>query len=743
MKKNRYLLVILGWFVLFLLFQFACVKKIPRFAPGDEFLSALSLMSEKDYQRLLSEADAIDLTTLKPEQADKIAFMAGLAAMNLQDYDQAQRYFEYCRDNYRELEDYTLYYLAQTYFQKGEYKAAFETAKRCVDTHPDSIWNSQMTVMMGDYYAGMGKYEAALTVYDAFLFNNKESKKYPSTLYQKGKTLEEMGRKNEALALYREIWIDYPTSDAQEKAFEGINRLGAGGGFTVAELKKRIDNLYDGEAYDRVISAAAEMPALLGKKTGSLPVNINKEIEYLKAKSYFKSGKYESARELFEALLSSPENLPRVELLYWRAQCYNRLDRDDMALAGYLDIFNKYPKTGLAEESIYLAARTDEELKRYDDAIGCYETYLSSYSRGDKVRDVLWSIGWLYFMKKDYAKAEQYFARMAGDYSDRKEYPQYLYWQARALEKQNKLSEAIDLYKTIRTKYITTYYCLQAQDRLKKLGVPADAPSNKKTFDESYWTRDFGRFDSLTSDKRITSHLAEALQLMTMNLDDAAAKELNLVVDRCVGSPELLVEVARLLRYSGDYYTPILIATSRFSHLLSEYHPGQNELYWQMKYPTGYKKEVERYAREYRLEPSLVYAVMREESLFQPRVNSWAGAIGVMQIMPTTGRTIASELGMTEFKVWDLADYQTNIRFGAYYLSGLMKDFNGEKVYALCSYNAGPGNTRKWIKNSDPDMEMDEFIENIPFAETKGYVKRILNTESIYRAVYEGADRRE
>jgi len=114
-----------------------------------------------------------------------------------------------------------------------------------------------------------------------------------------------------------------------------------------------------------------------------------------------------------------------------------------------------------------------------------------------------------------------------------------------------------------------------------------------------------------------------------------------------------------------------------------------------------------------------------------------------MQIMPATGKSIATELGVADFTVEDLKDYRTNVRFGIYYLSGLMTDFDGEKVYALCGYNAGPGNVRKWIKNRDPEMEMDEFIEAIPFSETRAYVKRILNTESIYRAVYEGENSTE
>ena len=157
-----------------------------------------------------------------------------------------------------------------------------------------------------------------------------------------------------------------------------------------------------------------------------------------------------------------------------------------------------------------------------------------------------------------------------------------------------------------------------------------------------------------------------------------------------------------------------------------------------MKYPEAYKGEVVKLCRENDLTPAFIYSVMRAESLFQPRVYSWAGAVGLMQIMPATGKEIAGNIGKEEFEVKDLLDYRTNLEFGIYYLKGLMKEFDGDKVLALCGYNAGPGNARKWKSNADPEMEMDEFIENIPYSETRGYVKRILQFYSIYRSLYEG-----
>ena len=740
MKKIHYILVIIGYLVLFVLFQFACVRKIPRFTPGDEFLACNALMSSGDYATLLKEVNGLDLSSLPLDQADKIAFMAGRAALSVKDYDSARKYFEYSLDHYEKLEDHVLFHLSRAYFLAGDAPAALKTAQRLIDAYPDSVWFADTSVMIGDYYAKMGDYTKALSIYDGFLSENKKSPQYPAVLVLKARAMEEMGNKDRALAVYKEVWIGYPAGNAATDAFAGIGRLGGVGGLTLSEMAKRIGNLYDAGAYNEVIAAVTQLPALLGVKPQSLPANVVREMEYLKAKSYFKTAAYEKARETIEALLANPGNVPSTELLYWRARTYDRLEKDDTAVVYYLDFFRVYPTDSLAAEALYLAARTLEEMKRYDEAIRHYQTYLSTYSRGERARDVLWNIGWLYYMKKDYAKAEEYFERMTRNYRDKSEYPQYLYWKGRALERSGRPDEAALVFRTIRTKYIATYYGYQSELRLRALGIDVPETPKKDGFNESFWTRDFGRYDAFTSDVRITSHLTRALELMTMNMDDDAANEIELVVDRCVGDPDLLVEVARLLRYSGDYYTPIVMAARHFSHFFTEYKPGTNDVYLQMRYPEGYKKEVERFAGEFGLEPSFVYAVIREESLFQPRVASWAGAVGLMQIMPATGKSIAAQLGVEDFAVDDLKDCRTNVRFGIYYLSGLMEEFGGEKVYALCGYNAGPGNARKWIKNRDAEMEMDEFIENIPFSETRAYVKRILNTESIYRAVYEGDD---
>ena len=265
-------------------------------------------------------------------------------------------------------------------------------------------------------------------------------------------------------------------------------------------MKKRLDNLYAAGDYEGVIAAAAQLPALLKTGGAALPANVAREIEYLKAKAYFRSSHYEKRPDAIRGPHRQPRRYPTAELLYWRARTYDRLEKDDTAIGYYLDVFRAYPTDSLADDSLYLAARTLEEMKQYDEAIRYYETYLTTYSRGEEVRNVLWYIGWLYYTKKDYARAGEYFDRMATNYRDKSEYPQYLYWKARTLEKTGRTSEAIDIFKTIRKNYITTYYSYQAERRLEALGIHVERVTKKEAFDEGFWTKDFGRYDAFTSD---------------------------------------------------------------------------------------------------------------------------------------------------------------------------------------------------------------------------------------------------
>ncbi|MFW5925066.1 MAG: transglycosylase SLT domain-containing protein [Myxococcota bacterium] len=149
--------------------------------------------------------------------------------------------------------------------------------------------------------------------------------------------------------------------------------------------------------------------------------------------------------------------------------------------------------------------------------------------------------------------------------------------------------------------------------------------------------------------------------------------------------------------------------------------------------PRAHGELVERAARRHGLDPNLLFAVMRVESVYQRRIISYAGAVGLMQIMPRTGRLIASQLERHDFTAADLLDPETNLEFAAWYLASLIERFDGHLPLAIASYNGGPHNVQRWIRRYSPDMPLDAFLERIPFSQTHRYVRRVLTHYAAYR----------
>jgi soluble lytic murein transglycosylase len=151
-------------------------------------------------------------------------------------------------------------------------------------------------------------------------------------------------------------------------------------------------------------------------------------------------------------------------------------------------------------------------------------------------------------------------------------------------------------------------------------------------------------------------------------------------------------------------------------------------------WPRPYFSKAKQAARKYGIDPSLLYAVMRVESLYDHRIVSTAGAVGLMQIMPGTGRMIADSLAISDYNPTDLFDPETALEFSAQHLAYLIDNFQGRTPLAIAAYNAGAHNVRRWMRRAGGNAPVDVFLERIPFRETYNYVRRVLGNYAIYRA---------
>ncbi|UKO98251.1 lytic transglycosylase domain-containing protein [Nostoc sp. UHCC 0870] len=156
--------------------------------------------------------------------------------------------------------------------------------------------------------------------------------------------------------------------------------------------------------------------------------------------------------------------------------------------------------------------------------------------------------------------------------------------------------------------------------------------------------------------------------------------------------------------------------------------------YWQARYPFPYLREIEKWSSERQLNPLLVTALMRQESRFESKIKSVAGATGLMQVMPDTGKWIASKIKVDN-KTLDLENPNDNIMLGTWYLDYTHERYNNNSMLAIASYNAGPGNVSRWLQTI-PNQDPDEFVEAIPFGETKNYVRQVFGNYWNYLRLY-------
>jgi soluble lytic murein transglycosylase len=191
-----------------------------------------------------------------------------------------------------------------------------------------------------------------------------------------------------------------------------------------------------------------------------------------------------------------------------------------------------------------------------------------------------------------------------------------------------------------------------------------------------------------------------------------------------------LVELSTMLGEAGAHAQAIHLLKLHFTEELDRGGSAVPKAIWNTAFPTVYLPSIKTHAGTI-VDPNLVLAIIREESHYDTKALSAHGAVGLMQVMPATVQSLAKQHGQPEVARDDLFDHDTNIRFGVRYLEQLLQQFAGNIVYTIAAYNAGPTAVRGWIVKHGA-READEFIELIPFQETRNYVKRVLRSYREY-----------
>ncbi len=324
-------------------------------------------------------------------------------------------------------------------------------------------------------------------------------------------------------------------------------------------------------------------------------------------------------------------------------------------------------------------------------------------------------------------------------YPDSEDINNSLYFLGRFQERRNENASARACYNELILRFPNTYYAVVARDRLKQPSLEAATPDPERvTFLHAVKWPAQPQFPSFTPSELAQSRLDRSQLLELAGLNDFAENELKFGARN--DGTQANVYAFHLALIAAGHDNP-----DRALHYVKTYAPGYLYMpldqapvdFWKLAFPIPFRNFITEYSNDQSLDPFLVAALIRQESEFNPAVKSHANAYGLMQLLPSTGGELARHFGIRRFSASQLFVPGRNVQLGTYFFHNLLNSYGGQMEIALASYNAGPGRANLW-RTWGPFREPAEFIETVPFHETRGYVQVVLRNADVYRRLYSG-----
>jgi TolA-binding protein len=456
-----------------------------------------------------------------------------------------------------------------------------------------------------------------------------------------------------------------------------------------------------------------------------------KQYLLLKGMLSYNFSKYPEAIKYLSSFVKKAGPTPEAIMTLGRAN--RSISNDSAADSWYSRFAVLYPKHANAQDVLWYLAWEQEEKGHYQKAVQLYRQVYAVKKNGVRSDEACFRTALCQFKDRKYSLACSTLASFLQSGGDSPFANGALYWKAKCLSAVGNQSEAEAAFRRVVRQAPTDYYSYRAREMLVLSGDTAKLPELDTSYNQSR-TREW--LDSVSGEKKPLSSM-DSMQFVRGTLfalcgmPQRAELFLDGLETRYPANLALQFDLASLYKFVNS---PVL--SYKAGRRLGWRVPAPSRAtmprpLFDIVYPRPFFDIVSREAGKNGLDPFLVLAVMRQESIFDPSVVSRAGAVGLMQLMPATSQTICKELG-EPYYTDSLYHPSVNIRQGSFYIKRLLDQFGGNQVLAIASYNGGPNKASEWFaKNKRTTFDL--FIEDIGFTETRGYVKKVLANFWTYR----------
>ena len=547
----------------------------------------------------------------------------------------------------------------------------------------------------------------------------------PLALWHQAECHLRENRLPDARAAFKHLWLRYPQAPEAREA------------------KTRLDTGVEGESWtptaeDHALRAQAFLAlAMQGEAVEELrrflalsPANPRRFDARLKlGVAYVRLKQYDQARETFRGLVADRVQ-ESSEATVWLARVYLRQNQGDKLI----ELARSIAQSSLGGDQramVHLFAGVWlEDQGQFDEAIAMFRQVAKIGESTSQRAEGLWRAGWVQYRTARYREAAETFGAVVDMHVNGFE-PQAMYWAARAEEREKNAASA-EQYAKVCQRYAYSYYCqLAARRSAMPVATPISAPAESPVEEDS---------ERLPINRRpeIERHIVyqRGIELKTLGFGQDAARELGFLTEQYSRDQDVLLAFSLMLNEAGAYHPALRVAKVHFKEKLERSGSPTSPALWTVAYPTGLLPTITAQGVS-AVDPYLAAAIIREESQYDDKAISVVGAVGLMQLMPVTANAVAQRHGFPAVGREELFDRETNIRLGVRYLGQLLDLYRGNVAYAVAAYNAGPMAVNNWIAVHN-GRDQDEFVELIPYQETRLYVKRVLRSYGEYRRLNHG-----
>ena len=633
----------------------------------------------------------------------------------------AKELFEKITDPKFRLADYSQYYLALINYDLANREQARQILTQLKQRFPQSIWIPGATLLQAKIDIAEKNYGSAEEILRQLRADKSAKREIADeALYLQAQNREAQGDPIRAHALYNTVRDSAPNSRwaaAARKAqvslrqtfpdlftFQTIDELAA----EADRLARERQTIEAETLYNKLLNNASDAATRLTYLTKLVNLILSTR------------SRNDAIPTLELIARDFPESAEAAKALYQIGQIYWNRHENAQALEYFQLILEKYPTSEYVDRARFAAADIHEYFGRRPEAIQLYSDIIKLSPVGQIRDDAAWRLAWLYYRNGDLPSASEAFSTLSKQSGNGPFGTAALYWQARISEKSGENDKARQTYRQITASAPESYYQSLSWRALQRLGDASEEPKWVVASSPQ-------EADDPPIAPELVFHLSRARALGSLSLQHLAITELDELNRAATPSNRMRAFLMREYFKTGGYARSLQLANQL---------PSSRRDREPYRYPLAFWQLIQQKAQQRGLDPYLVLALIRQESLFDARARSPAAALGLMQLLQPTAARVAKQIGIAVPTPDMLFDPDVNLTLGTQYLKDLLARYSNNRQKAIAAYNAGESAVDRWEKEISTD-DIEEFVERIPYVETRGYVKLVLRNQQIYKSLYE------